>query len=175
MNAKRDARVAMAYLEEICGQLDGDRRLRRPRHAWWQVPLWASAAVGLVALSPACGGTVDDEADEICDNDADDDGDGDVDCADRDCNGFTGCMSALYAAPVEICDNDADDDGDGAVDCDDSSCASDPNCVGLMYAAPIEICDNGVDDDFDEAVDCADEDCYGDPACADGALYAAPS
>jgi hypothetical protein len=64
---------------------------------------------------------------ENCTNGVDDDGDGDVDCADADCVGRTGCVEA-------DCDDLRDDDRDGATDCADFDCAIDAACLPAACA-----------------------------------------
>jgi hypothetical protein len=178
MGSSDHAKLAKAYLEEICRSLDRKEKVVR-RKEWWKTPFVVSTAVGLAMA--ACGGSVEtlpgDEA-EVCDNGVDDDGDERIDCADEDCAGFSGCNAGgsggAYMAPMEECSNGIDDDYDQKVDCDDEDCVTDPYCTPAPYSAPFEVCDNGVDDDYDQKVDCDDEDCMDDPVCDINADYAAP-
>ncbi len=178
MSNNEHAKLATAYLEELCDQLDRTKRLARPRQQWWKLPALLPATVGLVVGVSACGSTVDDDRKdktEVCDNGIDDDGNGDIDCADEACWGDYGCGGGMmYAGPAdEICDNGIDDNYNNAIDCADEACWDFPGCSGEEYAAPVEICDNQIDDDGDEKVDCDDEDCVDFPGC-DNSLYAAP-
>ena len=91
--------------------------------------------------------------DEICDNQIDDDGDGLSDCADEECVSYHGCID-------EICGNQIDNDGDGLIDCDDEECLTHHGCID-------EVCDNQIDDDGDGLSDCADEECVSYHGCID--------
>lgn len=188
------AKLAKAYLDQLCDRLDRGQKVSRQKK-WWKIVLPAAVGAGMGLV--ACGGpdTGSDQQNmeeggydcqylpeepapqELnCYNDIDDDADGVTDCDDSDC--LLACsMVSLYAAPMpvpEICDNQLDDDNDGQVDCDDTNCANDINCSATaLYAAPApdvpvgpaEICDNCLDDNGDGSFDCADAACIGYPGC----------
>jgi hypothetical protein len=176
MTPNPHAKLAKAYLDELCRTLDHKQKLVRRHREWWRSAYAVPVAMGLAVGLVHCGGTVEKVGDtqEQCDNGVDDDGDEKVDCADSDCASAAGCATAEYAAPFETCDNGADDDGDGQVDCEDVDCRDDGYCMpSPAYMAPIEFdCGNGVDDEGDGLVDCADPDCGYHPLCS--AEYAAP-
>ena len=80
MGAPHDAKVAKAYLETLCAQIDRKQPLRRTRKAWWVI----AAPVGIALGALACSGSVEDDPKgngkaEVCDDQADNDGDGKID------------------------------------------------------------------------------------------------
>lgn len=163
------AKLAKAYLDQLCDRIDRGDRITRPK-AWWKAAL--PVAVGASLGVAACGGS--DTGDQT----------GNVEQA-INCDFLPDepiSPTPLYAAPAppatEIdCFNGVDDDGDTFEDCADPDCALACSPVAL-YAAPAptlnEDCDNLTDDDLDGDVDCADTDCAGEPYCNATALYAAP-
>jgi hypothetical protein len=96
---------------------------------------------------------------ESCGNGIDDDCDRQIDCADLDCRGSSGCPTCVPRSPTEVdCFDRIDDDCDARTDCDDSDCA--------RLCMRVEICDDRIDNDGDGRVDCADPDCRMSPRCA---------
>jgi hypothetical protein len=148
------------------------------------VPVWnrsTCAPAGTNTYTPPAGTTLDPApASENCSNGIDDNGDGLADCADPQCDGFTGnatncgvgactstgnlvcqgggqidtCTPGAPSAEGPFGDPSCSDQSDN--DCDGLTDAADPSC-----AAPQETCDNGVDDNGNGLIDCADPQCDG--------------
>ena len=193
-----NARLAQAYLDQVCAWLDEGHNLPEISKALRKVVAVGPAAVLAAGLAAsACSGKFVEaggdggaggtgSGSENCTNGVDDDGDGLIDCGDDDCDANPACYGggtggAVYAAPWEDCSNGYDDDHDGLTDCADSDCYGDVACgsggVAGAYMAPWEDCSNGYDDDYDGLKDCADPDCYGTPDCGSGGTggaYMAP-
>jgi hypothetical protein len=88
---------------------------------------------------------------EICDNGVDDTGNGLVDCADPDCDGFTGgaCNSGnagICAAGTNACQNGS------------QVCVQD-QAIGTEGPSNSPTCQDGQDNDCDGLTDAADSDC----------------
>lgn len=113
-------RSALAYLKEICRQLD---------EGSLQANLRKVAVVTAVPVSMLVSGCMNDlygvpaygmmMEETVCNDGLDDDYDGLIDCEEEECQGVEYCLG---------CDDGQDNDGDGNADCDDESCETAPEC-----------------------------------------------
>jgi len=155
MTSNQHARLAKAYLEELCSCIDQRRPLPARRRDQWLAAIPASLAIGLSFTGGACGGSTDETNKppaEVCNDKVDNDGDGQIDCGDVDCQGSPSCSGAEYGGPfeagadvsetgsdehaAEVCNDNIDNDGDGKIDCGDLVCMGVYPCTGPEYGAP---------------------------------------